>query len=136
MHCKYRACDGLNPNSTGDSTGDSRDRITKTFKPMLKIKIPPRSEQEETDQQPVTEPITPTAEFWAWWQREFEEPADLMEHDVGDFQTAVQLSSVVENYVWPDFKVGVEGTWVVFRRVKEKYYPRKKNKQPGLINAA
>ena len=59
-----------------------------------------------------------------------------MEHDVGDFQTAVQLSSVVEKYVWPDFKVGVEGTWVVFRRVKEKYYPRKKNKQSKLINAA
>ena len=86
---------------------------------MLKIKIPPRSEQKETDQQPVTEATTPTAEFWAWWQREFEEPADLMEYDVGDFKTAVQLSSVVENYVWPDFKVGVEGSWVVFRRFKE-----------------
>ena len=103
---------------------------------MLKIKIPPRSEHEETDQQPVTELITPKAEFWAWWQREFKEPADLMEYDAGDFKTAVQLSSVVENYVWPDFKVGVEGTWVVFRRVKEKYYPRKKNKQSELINAA
>ena len=136
MHCKYRACDGLNPNSTGDSTGDSRDRLTKIFKPMLKIKIPPRSEHAETVQQPVTEPRTPTAEFWAWWQREFEEPEDLMEYDVGVFQTAVQLSSVIENFVWPDFKVGVEGTWVVFRRVREKYYPRKKNKQPGLINAA
>ena len=103
---------------------------------MLKIKIPPRSEQEETDQQPVTVPITPTAEFWTRWQREFEEPEDLMEYDVGDFQTAVQLSSVIENFVWPDFKVGVEGTWVVFRRVREKYYPRKKNKQSGLVNAA
>ena len=92
---------------------------------MLKIKIPPRSEQEETDQQPVTVPITPTAEFWAWWQKEFDEPEDLMEFDAGGFQTAVQLSSVVENYVWPDFKVLVEGTWVVFRRVREKYYPRK-----------
>ena len=98
---------------------------------MLKIKIPPRSEQEETDQQPVTEPITPTAEFWAWWQKEFAEPEDLMEFDVGDFQTAVQLSSVVENYVWPDFKVGVEGTWVVFRRVIEKHYPRKKTNNLG-----
>ena len=103
---------------------------------MLKIKIPPRSEHAETDQLPVTEAITPTAEFWAWWQKEFDEPEDLMEFDVGDFQTAVQLSSVVENYVWPDFKVGVEGTWVVFRRVREKYYSCKKNKQPGLINAA
>ena len=77
---------------------------------MLKIKIPPRSEHAETDQLPVTEAITPNAEFWAWWQKEFDEPEDLMEFDVGDFQTAVQLSSVVENYVWPDFKVGVEGT--------------------------
>ena len=106
------------------------------YKLMLKIKIPPRSEQKETDQQPVTEATTPTAEFWAWWQRGFDEPEDLMEFDVGDFQTAVQLSSVVENYVWPDFKVGVEGTWVVFRRVNEKYYPRKKNKQSVLVNAA
>ena len=103
---------------------------------MLKIKIPPRSEHAETVQQPVTEAITPTAEFWAWWQRAFEEPEDLMEHDAGDFKTAVLLTSMVEDYVWPDFKVGVEGTWVVFRRVREKYYLRKKNKQPGLVNAA
>ena len=136
MYCEYWICGGENLNSTGDSTGDSRDRLTKKFKLMLKIKIPPRSEHAETDQQPVNEAITPTAEFWAWWQKEFDEPEDLMEFDVGDFQTAVQLSSVVENYVWPDFKVGVEGTWVVFRRVREKYYPRKKNKQPGIINAA
>ena len=75
---------------------------------MLKIKIPTRSEQKETDQQPVTEATTPTAEFWDWWQKGFDEPEDLMEFDVGDFQTAVKLSSVVENYVWPDLKVGVE----------------------------
>ena len=103
---------------------------------MLKIKIPPRSEHAETDQLPVTEVITPTAEFWAWWQKEFNEPEDLMEYNVGDFKKAVLLTSMVEDYVWPDFKVGVEGTLVVFRRVREKYYPRKKNKQPGLINAA
>ena len=103
---------------------------------MLKIKIPPKSEDSEVNQKPLTKHQTPTAEFWAWWQREFEDPEDLMEYDVGDFKTAVLLTSMVEDYVWPDFKVGVEGTWVVFRRVKEKYSPRKKNKQPGLINAA
>ena len=98
---------------------------------MLKIKIPPKSEQKETDQQAATKPIIPTAKFWAWWQREFEEPADLMEYDVGDFQTAALLTSMVEDYVWPDFKVGVEGTWIVFRRVIEKYYPRKKTNNRG-----
>ena len=59
-----------------------------------------------------------------------------MEYDVGDFKTAIKLTSIVEDYVWPDFKVGVEGTWVVFRRVREKYYPRKLNKQQGLVNIA
>ena len=103
---------------------------------MLKIKIPLKSEDSEENQKPLTKHQTPTAKFWTWWQKGFAEPEDLMEFDVGDFQTAVQLSSVVENYVWPDFKVCVEGTWIVFRRVREKYYPRKKNKQPGLINAA
>ena len=92
---------------------------------MLKIKIPPKSEDFEVNQKPLTKHHSPTAKFWAWWQKGFDEPEDLMEYDVGDFQTAVQLSSVVENYVWPDFKVLVEGTWVVFRRVREKYYPRK-----------
>ena len=52
-----------------------------------------------------------------------------MEYDVGDFKTAVLLTSMVEDYVWPDFKVGVEGTWVVFRRVKEKYSPPPKKNQ-------
>ena len=103
---------------------------------MLKIKIPLKSEDSEVNQKPLTKHQTPTAKFWAWWQREFEEPADLMEYDVGDFKTAVQLSSVVENYVWPDFKVGVEGTWVVFRRVKEKYYPRKKDNESEANHAA
>ena len=103
---------------------------------MLKIKIPPKSEDSEVNQKPLTKHQTPTAKFWAWWQREFEEPADLMEYDVGDFKTAVQLSSVVENYVWPDFKVGVEGSWVIFRRVKEKYYPRKKDNESEANHAA
>ena len=79
---------------------------------MLKIKIPPKSEDSEVNQKPLTKHQTPTAKFWDWWQKGVDEPEDLMEFDVGDFQTAVQLSSVVENYVWPDFKVGVEGTWV------------------------
>ena len=35
-----------------------------------------------------------------------------MEYDAGDFKTAVKLTSIVEDYVWPDFKVGVEGAWI------------------------
>ena len=98
---------------------------------MLKIKIPPKLEQKEPAQQTATKPIIPTAKFWAWWQREFEEPEDLMEYDAGNFKTAIKLTSIVEDYVWPDFKVGVEGPWIVFRRVIEKYYPRKKTNNRG-----
>ena len=82
----------------------TEDRLTETFKPMLKIKIPPKSKHKETDQQPVTVPIIPTAKFWTWWQKEFEEPEDLMEYDVGDFKTAIKLTSIIEDYFWPDFK--------------------------------
>ena len=30
-----------------------------------------------------------------------------------------------KDLVWPDFKVGAEGPWVVFRRVEERYFHRK-----------
>ena len=49
---------------------------------MLKIKIPPKSEDSEVVQKPMTKQQTPKAKFWAWWQKGFYEPEDLMEYDV------------------------------------------------------
>ena len=44
------------------------------------------------------------------------------------------LSELVKDLVWPDFKVGTEGLWVVFRRVEERYFPRKSKGKSTLLN--
>ena len=103
---------------------------------MLKIKIPPRSEIEKTEAMPLKQGTEDNAvtQFRDWWQVEFEKPADLLEYDAGQLETAVILSEMVKDLVWPDFKVGAEGAWVVFRRVKEKYFPRKKKYESSQLN--
>ena len=103
---------------------------------MLKIKIPPRSEPEKTDAVPLKTKSEDSdqAHFRDWWQEEFENPADFLEYDAGQLQNAVALAKMIENFVWPDFKVGAEGAWVVFRRVKERYFPRKNKAKSTLLN--
>ncbi len=92
---------------------------------MLKIKIPPRSEPEKTKTVPLKQGTEDNAvtQFRDWWQEEFEEPADFLEYDAGQLKTAVMLSEMVKDLVWPDFKVGAEGSWIVFRRVEERHFP-------------
>ena len=103
---------------------------------MLKIKIPPRSEPEKTEAVPLKQDndYSAVAPFRDWWQEEFEEPADFLEYDAGQLKTAVMLSEMVKDLVWPDFKVGAEGSWVVFRRVEERYFPRKNKDESSQLN--
>ena len=103
---------------------------------MLKIKIPPRSEPEKTDAVPLKQGTEDSAvtQFRDWWQEEFEEPADFLEYNAGQLETAVMLSELVKDLVWPDFKVGVEGSWVVFCRAKERYFPRKSQAESSQFN--
>ena len=103
---------------------------------MLKIKIPPRSEPEKTDAVPLKTESEDSviAQFRDWWQEEFENPADFLEYDAGQLETAVMLSEMVKDLVWPDFKVGAEGSWVVFRRVEERYFTRKKKDESSQLN--
>ena len=103
---------------------------------MLKIKIPPRSEPEKTDAVPLKQDNDDSSvtQFRDWWQEEFEEPADFLEYDAGQLKTAVMLSEMVKDLVWPDFKVGAEGPWVVFRRVEERYFPRKNKIEISKVN--
>ena len=103
---------------------------------MLKIKIPPRSEPEKKEAVPLKQDNDDSAvtQFRDWWQEEFEEPADFLEYDAGQLKTAVMLSEIVKDLVWPDFKVGAEGSWVVFRRVKERYFPRKSKAESSQLN--
>jgi hypothetical protein len=44
------------------------------------------------------------------------------------------LSEMVNDLVWPDFKVGAEGAWVAFRRVEERYFPRKTKAESSQLN--
>ena len=103
---------------------------------MLKIKIPPRSEPEKTDAVPLKTESEDSdlAHFRDWWQEEFENPADFLEYDAGQLQNAVALSKMIENFVWPDFKVGAEGSWVVFRRVEERHFPRENKDESSQLN--
>ena len=103
---------------------------------MLKIKIPPRSEPEKTDAVPLKQGTEDSAvtQFRDWWQEEFEEPADFLEYNAGQLETAVMLSELVKDLVWPDFKVGAEGSWVVFRRVEERHFPRKNKDESSQLN--
>ena len=103
---------------------------------MLKIKIPPRSEPEKTDAVPLKQESDDSdlAHFRDWWQEEYENPADFLEYDAGQLKTAVMLSEMVKDLVWPDFKVRAEGSWVVFRRAKERYFPRKKKAESSQLN--
>ena len=103
---------------------------------MLKIKIPPRSEPEKTEAVPLKQGTEDSAvsQFRDWWQEEFEEPADFLEYDAGQLKTAIMLSEMVKDLVWPDFKVGVEGSWIVFRRAEERYFPRKKKDESSQLN--
>ena len=103
---------------------------------MLKIKIPPRSEPEKTDAVPLKQDNDDSSvtQFRDWWQEEFEEPADFLEYDAGQLKTAVILSEMVKDLVWPDFKVEAEGSWVVFRRTEERYFPRKTKDESSQLN--
>ena len=103
---------------------------------MLKIKIPPRSEPEKTDAVPLKTKSEDSdlAHFRDWWQEEFENPADFLEYDAGQLETAVMLSELVNDLVWPDFKVGAEGSRVAFRRVEERYFPRKTKDESSQLN--
>ena len=103
---------------------------------MLKIKIPPMSEPEKTGTVPLKQGTEDNAvtQFRDWWQEEFENPADSLEYDAGQLKTAVMLSEMVNDLVWPDFKVGAEGSWVVFRRVEERHFPRKNKDESSQLN--
>ena len=103
---------------------------------MLKIKIPPRSVPEKTKTVPLKQGTEDSAvtQFRDWWQEEFEEPADFLEYDAGQLKTAVMLSELVKDLVWPDFKVGAEGSWIVFRRAEERYFPRQNKAGSSQLN--
>ena len=58
-------------------------------------------------------------------QAGFEEGGDYSEYDTGSNKSALRMQNMVRNLTWPDFKVSVDGSMIILKRVKEKYFPRK-----------
>ncbi len=44
------------------------------------------------------------------------------------------LSELFKDLVWPDFKVGAEGLWVVSRRAEERCFPRESKDESSQLN--
>ena len=49
----------------------------------------------------------------------------MTEFDAGSLWKAIKLAEDVRDFVWPDYKVHIEGSWVVFKRVDEKFFSKK-----------
>jgi len=41
---------------------------------------------------------------------------------------------MVRNLTWPDFEVSVDGSMIILKRVKERYFPRKNKAKSTLLN--
>jgi len=44
------------------------------------------------------------------------------------------LSELVKDLVWPDFKVGADGSWVVFSSAEERCFPLKNKAESSQLN--
>jgi hypothetical protein len=44
------------------------------------------------------------------------------------------MQNMVRNLTWPDFEVSVDGSMIVLKRVKERYFPRKTKAESSQLN--
>ena len=67
-------------------------------------------------------------------QAGFEEGGDYSEYDAGSNKSAFRMQNMVRNLTWPDFEVSVDGSMIILKRVKERYFPRKKKDESSQLN--
>ena len=67
-------------------------------------------------------------------QAGFEEGGDYSEYDAGSNKSALGMQNMVRNLTWPDFEVSVDGSMIILKRVKERYFPRKKKDESSQLN--
>ena len=67
-------------------------------------------------------------------QAGFEEGGDYSEYDAGSNKSALRMQNMVRNLTWPDFEVSVDGSMIILKRVKERYFPRKNKAKSTLLN--
>ena len=58
-------------------------------------------------------------------QAGFEDGGDYSEYDAGSNKSALRMQNMIRNLTWPDFEVSVDGSMIILKRVKERYFPRK-----------
>ena len=67
-------------------------------------------------------------------QAGFEEGGDYSEYDAGSNKSALRMQNMVRNLTWPDFEVSVDGSMIILKRVKERYFPRKSKAESFQLN--
>jgi len=67
-------------------------------------------------------------------QAGFEEGGDYSEYDAGSNKSALRMQNMVRNLTWPDFEVSVDGSMIILKRVKERYFPRKNKAESSQLN--
>ena len=67
-------------------------------------------------------------------QAGFEEGGDYSEYDAGSNKSALRMQNMVRNLTWPDFEVSVDGSMIILKRVKERYFPRKTKAESSQLN--
>ena len=67
-------------------------------------------------------------------QAGFEEGGDYSEYDAGSNKSALRMQNMVRNLTWPDFEVSVDGSMIILKRVKERYFKRKKKDESSQLN--
>ena len=67
-------------------------------------------------------------------QAGFEDGGDYSEYDTGSNKSALRMQKMVRNLTWPDFEVSVDGSMIILKRVKERYFPRKTKDESSQLN--
>ncbi len=71
---------------------------------------------------------------WFFSDNGFEDGGDYSEYDAGSNKSALRMQNMVRNLTWPDFEVSVDGSMIILKRVKERYFPRKEKDESSQLN--
>jgi hypothetical protein len=71
---------------------------------------------------------------WFFSDNGFEDGGDYSEYDAGSNKSALRILDILRNLTWPDFEVSVDGSMIILKRVKERYFPRKSMDGSSQLN--
>ena len=71
---------------------------------------------------------------WFFSDNGFEDGGDYSEYDAGSNKSALRMQNMIRNLTWPDFEVSVDGSMIILKRVKERYFPRKSPAKSSQLN--